>query len=99
MSAEVKKEEKGRLSWLITVLEILIIIAYFVIGFGGIAKAVQDMDFVGIFESVWIAILFLIIATAVVTVMCFLPLFKSKVNIRWAIWNIIWIAFSIYSII
>ena len=99
MSVKETKNEKGRLSWLITVLELVIIIAYFVIGFGGIADAFENMDFAGMFESVRVAILFLIIATAGITVMCFLPLFKSKGNIRWAIWNIIWIAFSIYSIL
>lgn len=98
MSTEVQKETKGRLSWVITVLEILVIIAYFVIAFGGLANAFNNMDFVGMFESVKTAIIFLIVATAVITVLCFIPIFKSKSNIRWAIWNIIWIGFSIYSI-
>lgn len=99
MNTEVQKEQKGRLSWVITVLEIIVAIVYLVIGFGGIVRAVERMDFVGIFESVKIAIIFLIIATAVVTALCFVPVFKSKGNVRLAIWNIIWIAFSIYSII
>ena len=98
MSTEVQKEKKGRLSWVITVLEILVIIAYFVIGFGGIANAFKQMDFAGMFESVKSAIVFLIVAIAIITVLCFVPIFKSKGNVRWAIWNIIWIAFSIYSI-
>lgn len=99
MSTEVQKESKGRLAWVITVLEIIVIVAYFIIGFGGIANAVENMDFVGIFESVKTAIIFLIIATVVITVLCFVPIFKSRSNIRWAIWNIIWVAFSIYSIL
>lgn len=99
MSTEVQKETKGRLSWVITVLEIIIIVAYFAIGFGGLANAFKHMDFVGMFESVRTAIVFLIIATAIITILCFVPIFKSKGNVRWAIWNIIWIAFSIYSIL
>lgn len=99
MSKEVQNEKKGRLSWVITVLEIIVIIAYFVIGFGGIANAFQNMDFAGMFESVRSAIVFLVVAIAIITVLCFVPIFKSKGNVRWAIWNIIWIAFSIYSII
>lgn len=99
MSAEVQKETKGRLSWVITVLEIIVIVAYFAIGFGGLANAFEHMDFAGMFESVRIAIIFLIAATAVITVLCFVPIFKSRGNVRWAIWNMIWIAFSIYSII
>lgn len=99
MSTEVQKETKGRLSWVITVLEIIVIVAYFAIGFGGLANAFKHMDFVGMFESVKTAIVFLIIATAIITILCFVPIFKSKGNVRWAIWNIIWIAFSIYSIL
>lgn len=98
-TTELKKEAKGRLSWVITILEIIVIIAYFVIGFGGIARAFKQMSFVGMFDSVRVAILFLIIATAIITVLCFVPVFKSKSNVRLAIWNIIWIGFSIYSII
>lgn len=99
MSTEVQKETKGRLSWVITVLEIIVIVAYLAIGFGGLANAFKHMDFVGMFESVRTAIVFLIIATAIITILCFVPIFKSKGNVRWAIWNIIWIAFSIYSIL
>lgn len=98
-NTDVKKETKGRLFWVIPILEIIVIIAYFAIGFGGLANAFQNMDFVGMFESVRTAILFLIVAIAVITVLCFVPIFKSKGNVRWAIWNIIWIAFSVYSII
>ena len=98
-NTEVKKETKGRLSWVIPILEIIVIIAYFAIGFGGLTNAFQNMDFVGMIESVRTAIIFLIVAIAAITVLCFVPIFKSKSNVRWAIWNIIWIAFSFYSII
>ncbi len=99
MNSEVQKQDKGRLSWLIPVLEIIVIIAYLVIGFSGIMDAFKNMNFAGMFESVRGAIWFLIIAIAVITLLCFIPIFKSKSNTRWAMWNIIWIAFSIYSVI
>lgn len=90
---------KGRLSWVIPVLEFIVIIAYLVIGFGGIMDAFKSFDFAGMFKSVETAIWFLVIATVVITVLCFLPPFKSKANKRIAIWNIIWLAFTIYSLI
>ncbi len=98
-SSEVKTERKGRLSWVITFLEIIVIIAYFVIGFGGLADAFKRMSFSGMFESVKTAIIFLIVATAIITILCFVPVFKSKANIRLAIWNIIWMGFTLYSFI
>lgn len=98
MSTETK-ETKGRFSWVITILELIIIVAYLAIGFKGIFNAAENMDFAGIFESVYIDIWFLIIAIAIVTILCFVPIFKSKANVKWAIWNVIWIAFSIYSLI
>ena len=77
-NTEVKKETKGRLFWVIPILEIIVIIAYFAIGFGGLTNAFQNMDFVGMFESVRTAIIFLIVAIAAITVLCFVPIFKSK---------------------
>lgn len=97
MEKEVQK--KGRLSWVITLLEIIVMIVYFVVGFGGASNAAQNMDIAGMFESVKTAIIFLIAATVVITILCFVPIFKSKTNVRIAIWNIIWLAFIIYSLI
>ncbi len=99
METENQKEVKGRLSWLIPILEFVVIIAYFAIGYKGIINGVSNMDIGGMFEGVRTAIIFLIIAIAVLTVLCFLPLFKSKTNDRWAIWNVIWIIFTVYSMI
>lgn len=100
MSTDVTKEKpKGRLSWVIPLLEVIVVVAYFAIGFGGIADAFEDFDFEGMFESVKIAIWFLVIATVVITILCFVPVFKSKGNVIVAIWNIIWLSFTIYSLI
>lgn len=90
---------KGRFSWIITLLEVVIMIAFLVIGFGGIAHAFANMSFVGMFRSVETAIWFLVIATVVTTIMCFLPPFKSEGNMRIAIWNMIWLVFTVYSLI
>lgn len=96
MNTEVK--EKGRFSWIIPVIEVIIAIAYLWIGYSGIIDAAKDFDFDGMFKSVKVAIWFLVIATAVVTILCFLPIFKSKGNIKIAIWNIIWMIFTIYGL-
>jgi hypothetical protein len=98
MSTETKVKNTGRLSWVITILEIIIIFAYFAIGYGGIVKGFENMDFAGMFESVKTAIIFLIAATVVITILCFVPIFKSTSNVRLAIWNIVWIALTIYSL-
>ncbi len=90
---------KGRLSWVIPVLEAIVMVAYLVIGFGGIMDAFKSFDFAGMFKSVETAIWFLVIATVVITVLCFLPLFKSKANKSIAIWNIIWLVIVLYSLI
>lgn len=98
MSTEVQKNQKGRFSWVIPVLEVIVIIAYLVIGFGGLFDALQRMDFVGMFESVKNAIIFLIVAIVIITALCFVPIFRSKLNLFFAIWNIFWIALSVYGI-
>lgn len=82
---------------MVPVLEVIVAIAYLAIGYGGIANAVANMDFNGIFESVKGAIIFLVAATAIITGLCFLPAFKSKANLRIAIWNIIWMIFTVSS--
>lgn len=100
MSTDVTKETpKGRLFWVIPLSEVIVAVAYLAIGFSGIADACKNFDFEGMFKSVEIAIWFLVIATVVITILCFVPIFKSKSNVKVAIWNIIWIAFTIYSLI
>lgn len=88
--------KRGRYFWVVPILEIITIIAYFAIGFGGIMNGAKNFDFVGMFESVKTAIWFLIIAIIAITVLCFLPPFKSRYNKFCAIWNIIWLAFTFY---
>lgn len=97
-TTETKEVKKGRLAWLIPVLEIIVIVAYFAIGFGGIKDAFAHMDFEGMFKSVETAITFLLVATIILAILCFVPIFKSKGNIRWAIWDIIWVVLTIYGL-
>lgn len=96
MSTETKT--KGRLHWLIPILEFVVVIAYLAIGFGAIADALKNMEFGGMFESVKGAMIFLVVATAVNTILCFVPVFKSKSNTRIAIWNIVWMILTVLSI-
>lgn len=93
-----KTKVSGRFAWLISVLELLILIAYFVIGARGIHTAMKNMDFVGMFDSVYKAIWFLVIATMFTTILCFLRPFKSKGTMYIAVWNIVWIGFSLYAL-
>lgn len=99
MSNLENKPAKGRLHWLVPVLEIVVVILYLAIGFGGIMDAFQRMDFAGMFESVIGAMIFLIVAVVAITIMCFIPVFKSKGNLWCAIWNIIWLCWLVYGII
>ena len=95
----VTKKKKGKLSWLIPILDILVVIIYLVIGFGGLANSARSMDIGGMYNSVNTAIWFLIVAVVVITILCFLPVFKSKTNTGIAIFNIVWLAWIIYSLI
>ena len=45
MSTERKVKNTGHLSCVITILEIIIIFAYFAIGYAGIVKGFENMDF------------------------------------------------------
>lgn len=94
-----EKETKGRFWWVIPIAEVLTMVAYLILGYKGIARAIKHMDFAGMFKSIETAIWFLIIATAITTILCFVPIFKSKSNTSIAIWNIIWLVFVIYTMI
>lgn len=46
-----------------------------------------------------IAVWFLIIGAVIQAILCFLPVFKSKGNMRVAVWNLIWIGFNLWGIL
>lgn len=94
----VTKKKSGKLAWLIPVLDFLVLIIYLVIGFGGLAMSAKSMDVGGMYNSVNAAIWFLIVAVIVITILCFIPVFKSKFNTGIAIFNILWLAWIIYSL-
>lgn len=96
MEENAKKEKK----WPIVVAEIidfLLIIAYFVIGFSGIMEAVSRFDFAGMFDSVMGAIWFITIASIILALICLLvkPM-RTKATIKMAIFNLIWAGWNIY---
>ena len=45
------------------------------------------------------AVWFLIIGAVIQTIMCFFPIFKSKGNMRLAVWNMVWIGFNLWGIL
>ena len=77
---EYNKGAKGRLSWMIKILEILVVFAYLIIGFGGIANASKQMNIVGMFESVKTAITFLIIAIVIIFILRIYKYFYNNVK-------------------
>ncbi len=87
--------KKGRLSWLVDVIECVIVIAYLGIAFKGISNGA---DIGAMFSAVKGAIWFLVVAIAANTVLCLLPKFTSKGNRTIAIWNVIWIAYTVYEL-
>lgn len=90
-----KREAKGKLSWVIILLEAITGIAYLVICFKNIADSAMNFDFVEGIQGVKSAVWFLVIAWAVLAVLCFVPIFKSKFNKIIAICNVIGIALNI----
>lgn len=98
METNTKEVTKGRLSWVIPILEIIVIIVYLAIGYNGIQESVAASDFEGIFNSVKTAIWFLVIVTIIITILCFLPIFKSKLTVRIGVWNVIWLILTLYGL-
>lgn len=92
-------EHKGRLAWVIDVIEIILIVGYFVLGWKAFSKFISSFDLVDFFNNIMIAVWFLIIGAVIQTILCFLPVFKSKGNMRVAVWNLIWIGFNLWGIL
>ncbi len=90
--------KKGPLSWLVDVIEVIIVIAYLWIGFKGIFNGAMNFDVGAMFSAVKGAIWFLVVAIAANTVLCLLPKFTSKGNRTLVIWNVIWIIYTVYEL-
>ncbi len=84
---------KGRLWWLPDVLEVLIVVIFGFIMFGG------SHSIAGAFSAMRKGFWFITLATIVVAVMCFLPAFTSKANKKMAIFDLVWAAWMIYSLL
>lgn len=97
MSTETEKKKKnGRLFWVIPILEALVIIAYFAIGVGNSSMSIMKFDFEEMFMSIKIAFYFLFIAIVVITILCFVPKFRSWWNLGIVIVNVLEIAWLIW---
>lgn len=92
-----KKRTKGKLSWVIILLEAITCIAYLAFIFWNLGDSFMEMDFdfVEIIQEIKTAVLFLVFAWLVIAVLCFVPVFKSKFNKIIAICNIIGIVLNI----
>ena len=99
MKKFINVEKKGKFAWLVDVVEILIVIVYLLVVYLGISEAFSSIDFAKVLQTYLVAVWFLVIATAVNTVLCVLRPFTSKGNRLLAIWNVIWIAFTVYGLL
>ncbi len=98
MNNKAARDVKGKLSWVVPVLEVILIIVYFILGWSAISDFISSFDIDSLFKGVEGAIYFLIGGTIVTTVMCFIPVFKSKNNTYIAVWNIVWLGFNLYGL-
>lgn len=87
--------QKGRLSWMVSFLEVILVIGYFILGGSAIMDFIFSFDLASLFEGILDAIYFLIGGTVITTIMCFIPIFKSKNNMYIAVWNIVWLGFNV----
>lgn len=92
-------EQKGRFAWVIDVIEIILIVGYFALGWRAISNFIPSFDLESFFENIMAAVWFLIIGAVIQTIMCFFPIFKSKGNMRLAVWNMVWIGFNLWGIL
>ncbi len=90
------KAEKGKLSWMVSFLEVILVIGYFILGWSAITSFITSFDIANLFQDILDAIYFLIGGTIVTTVMCFIPVFKSRNNMYIAVCNIVWLLFNLY---
>lgn len=92
-------EEKGKLSWVVPVLEVVLIGVYAILGWNAITEFFSSFNFAEFAEDITTAVYFFIGGTVISTVMCFIPIFKSRSNMYLAVFNIVWLGFNIYSLL
>ena len=91
--------EKGKLSWVVPVFEVVMVIGYLILGWSAITEFLSSFDIVEFAQDVANAVYFFIACTVISTIMCFIPVFKSKSNMYIAVCNIIWLGFNLYGFI
>lgn len=98
MSNDISKQStKGKLSWVIIVLEAITAIAYLAMVFWNLGSSFveMDFDFGEAIQELKTAVWILVISWVVIAALCFVPIFKSKFNTFIAIGNIIGVALNI----
>lgn len=89
------KEFKAGL--IVTLIEIALIVLFGIILMLGFQNS---SSFADIFASMNIAFIFMIVATIILSILIFsIKSLKTKTTVRWAIWDLIWAAFMIWSLI
>lgn len=92
-------EQKGRFAWVIDVIEIILFVGYFALGWRAFSSFFSSFDLESFFDNIMAAVWFLIIGAVIQTILCFLTAFKSKGNMRVAVWNLVWIGFNLWGIL
>lgn len=90
------KSQKGKFSWCVPLFEVIMVLGYFALGWNAVTEFISSFDLGVLFENIINAIYFLIVCTVITTIMCFIPIFKSRYNTYIGIWNIIWLGFNLY---
>lgn len=92
---------KGKYSWVVGLFEVIIVLAYFGVfgyymynAFTEVSSGNLSLYILGLFDMIKgtiLAVIWLMAATVINTILCFIPIFRSKANTWTAIWNIIWL--------
>lgn len=91
------QKEKNWPIVLAEIIDFLLIVIYFIIGFHNMIDAAKNFDFAGMFDSVVGAIWFITIASIVLALICLcIKPMRTKATIRLAIFNLVWAGWNIY---
>lgn len=91
-----ERDEKGKLSWVVPLFEVAMVIVYFILAWNAMTEFFSSFDLAALSDDVAGAVYFLIVCTIISTIMCFIPVFKSRTNMYIAVCNIVWLGFNLY---
>lgn len=86
----------GQHARLIPILECVMIVAYMVFIVRNTMNSMRSMDIEGMVSNSIAAQWVLSLLTLAITVLCFMPKFKSKLNTKIAVVNIVWLIFFVF---